>query len=215
MPQTAAVTTSLWGPDGQWVGASAPAPPPPGPTTGDKVWARLGTGCLTLLGLALLLPALLLGVWATISATSPATATAPAVVLAVGPGTDEQGRARPYCYTVEYDVDRPRTYRTCDVSAASLPPPRPGEDSRAETHEEEERRFAAEHPVGSRVEVLHEVDDPGEVDGGISDPEVFRSGGSPTMTVVTGAGAALFVAGALFALRGARRAWRASLAPGA
>jgi hypothetical protein len=178
---------------------------------GDRVWARLGTGCLTLLALALLLPALVLGIWATISATSPATATAPAVVVAVGPGTDEQGRDRAYCYTVEYDVDRPRTYRTCDVSAAVLPPPRPGQDSRAETPEEEERRFAAEHPVGSRVEVLHEVDDPSQVEGGISDPEVFRSGGSPTVTLVTGAGAALFAAGTFFAFRAARRAWRASL----
>ena len=175
------------------------------------MWARFGTGCLTLLALALLLLALVLGIWATISATSPATATAPATVVAVGPGTDEQGRARPYCYTVEYDVDRPRTYRTCEVSAASRPPPRPGQESRAETPEEEERRLAAEHPVGSRVEVLHEVDDPGRVEGGISDPEVFRSGGSPTMTLVTGAGAALLVTCAFFAFRGARRAWRASL----
>jgi hypothetical protein len=82
-----------------------------------------------------------------------------------------------------------------------------------ETEAEAERRFVAEHPVGSTVEVLYEVGDPDQVQGAVSDPEVARSGGSPVMTGVTGAAALLFLAGSFLAFRGARRAFRAAVYP--
>lgn len=174
--------------------------------------ARVGTGCLVLLGLALLLPGFVLTLIAALSASSPATATAPATVVAIEPGVDADGQARNHCYTVMYDVDRPRTHRTCELLPAAQARRRYDME---ETEAEQEQRFVAEHPVGSTVEVLYEVDDPGQVRGAVSDPEVARSGGSPLISAVTGGAALLLVTGAFFAFRGARRAFRAAVSPGA
>jgi hypothetical protein len=174
--------------------------------------ARVGTGCLVLLGLALLLPAFVLTLVAALSAASPATATAPATVLSIEAGIDEDGQAHDHCYTVEYDVDRPRTHRTCVLLPAAQAR---GRYEPEETEAEAERRFVAEHPVGSTVEVLYEVDDPSQVQGAVSDPEVARSGGSPLLSAVTGGAALLLVTGSFFAFRGARRTFRAAVSPGA
>jgi hypothetical protein len=126
------------------------------------------------LGLALLLPAFVLTLIAALSASAPATATAPATVVAIEPGVDADGNAREHCYTVTYDVDRPRTHRTCALWPAAQARPRYQPE---ETEAEAERRFVAEHPVGSTVEVLYEVDDPSQVFRGAR--RAFRAAVAP------------------------------------
>lgn len=195
------MTSSLWGPDGQWLGSAPPAPAPdPEP---PRVASALRTGCLLLVGVALLVPAAVLFLVSLISGASEPTDTATATVTSVGPGVDELGRQRPHCYTVSYVVEAgPRTHRSCDVL---IDPKRL--DGRFEDEQEQEQRFAAEHPVGSRVEVLYEVES-GTAEGEVAAVGYTRTGGNPRLTLFAGLGSALCVAGTFFAFRGTRRATR-------
>lgn len=206
MPEDPHVTSSMWGPDGQWTGrpatvespADADAQAPDAAT--HRAWYLAGSGCAVVIGLVLLIPAFALALFSLASALDEGAESAEAVVVAVGPGKDEEGERRPYCYTVEYVVDVTRTHRTCDtLLMPKLTSPLGSDDRTWETEQEQERRFAAEHPVGSRVKLLYEVNDPDEVRGPISEVGFSSSGGTPMTAAVTGVLAALCVAGSFFA----------------
>ena len=202
------MTQSLWGPDGQWIGSSPPPDPAPRPQPEPDVQraARFaGVGCLSVLGLGLLLPALFFGLFALASGASEETAEATGTVLSVEPGRDGFGEPAD-CYTVGYVVDgRTYTPRVCGVSPDTGRVRGNDGEMRSETFEEHERRFAEEHPPGSQVEVLYEVDDPASVAGGVHEVGSDWTGGNPVMTAVMTALALVFVAGSFSAFYAAVR----------
>jgi hypothetical protein len=202
------MTQSLWGPDGQWIGSSPPPDPAPRPQPEPDVQraARFaGVGCLSVLGLGLLLPALFFGLFALASGASEETAEATGTVLSVEPGRDAFGM-QPSCFTVEYVVDgRTHTGRTCSITATTQMVPGEDGELRSETFDEADRRFAQEHPPGSRVELSYEVDDPGQIAGGVKEVGSDWTSGNPVMTAVMTGLALVFVAASFGAFYAAVR----------
>lgn len=173
--------------DGQLVDAAV------GAGSGSRPRGR-AAGCLLVAAVPFLLVTGLLLFAALASAVSKPTTTSVATVVEVGgPGPDRLGVQQPHCYVVAWSYDgRNHEHRTCEVVPAgrALVHDAQGTSVRESEHEAV-LRFAAEHPVGSQVTVLHPVDAPGRVEGPIHDPAVSVSGGSPVMTAVLLALAAL------------------------
>ena len=89
----------------------------------------------------------------------------------------------------------PHTHRTCHSTVAGRLPP----------DEQRDRLFAEQHPVGSAVSVLYEVDEPARARGGITDLEGVHAGGSRKLTLGAGLAAVLLLGASFFALRTAVR----------
>jgi hypothetical protein len=208
------VKQSWFGPDGQWVGdrptVEAPVQPPTAavPSLVPPAVAHTWSVLQVAVGLALLVPFALLTFFALAAGLSPALTTATATVTAVGPGEDGEG-PRDHCFTLEYRLDdEPVTAYTCELRTfPRLVTPLGATDARHETHEEAERRFVAEHPVGSTVQLLHEVESPHRARS-VATPGSNQFGGSPALAAGFGIGAVLCLTGTVLALRSAWRRTR-------
>lgn len=145
-----------------------PAAPPPVPRPDSLASRVVGYGCLAVVVLPLLAVALFGGLVALVSGASAERTDTTGVVRSVGPGTDLDGVRRDHCYEVAYVAGgQDLVHRTCEVvPRASVHVP--DDESRAQQDE----RFAAAHPVGSRVRVRHAVEPPYAGDGAIADLEV-------------------------------------------
>ena len=148
--------------------ARAAVQPTPLPAPGSLAGRVVGCGCLLVVVVPLLVVALLGGLVALVSGAATEQTGTTGVVRSVGPGTDADGVRRDHCYEVAYVAGgRDLVHRTCEVTArASLDVP--VDESRAQQDE----RFAAEHPVGSRVRLRHAVEPPYAADGALADLEV-------------------------------------------
>ena len=209
------MTEPMWNPDGTWRGSPAPGAPAQAEpverastsgTAPENAFSATGCapGCLTGVGLLLVLPALLLALVTVSLGLGEQTTTTVGTVTAIEPGVNRFGDATPYCYTVEYSVDaQAHMHRTC--SSVMAPDP----DRPAETGADADGRFAALHPVGSRVKVRYVVDDPSRATGAVSDLDSFGFGGGPRTAAVAGALTLAFLVGCFLALRAARRRRRA------
>ena len=140
----------------------------PVPAPGSLAGRVVGYGCLVVVVVPLLVVALLGGLVALVSGAATEQTGTTGMVRSVGPGTDVDGVRRDHCYEVAYVAGgRDLVHRTCEVRPrASLDVP--VDESRAQ----QEERFAAAHPVGSRVRLRHAVEPPYAADGAIADLEV-------------------------------------------
>lgn len=136
----------------------------------DSLAARVvGYGCLAVVVVPLLLVALVGGLVAVVSGLGEERRTATGVVLSVGPGTDLDGVRRDHCYEVGYAAGgRDLVHRTCEVLPGVSVHGPVDETTRAQS----EQRFAAAHPVGSRVRLRHAAEPPYAAEGPVADHDV-------------------------------------------
>ena len=192
--------------DGRFLDDGTAAAVPAPPLAPDSLPSRLlGCGCLAAVVLAVLLVALVAGLFALVSGAGEERTSTTGVVRSVGPGTDDDGVRHEHCYEVAYTAGgRDLLHRTCEVT------PRASVDlADDEPGPQRDARFAAAHGVGSEVRLRHAVDPPYAGSGAIADLDgtLLQPGRTASVVGWLVAGSALsFAASVLWlALRGRRR----------